>query len=54
MSENWFFGGREKDLLVLKIIYLSPKDKLSGANKAYIDIGKGQEFQLLKCGFLKN
>jgi hypothetical protein len=37
----------EYDLFILKIIFSSPKNKLSDVNKTNIDIGKGQNFELL-------
>ena len=41
--------GRENAFLLLKIIFSSPKNELSDVNRAFINIGNGQKFELSIC-----
>ena len=42
-----FCGGRENEVLLLKIIFSSHQNKSSDVNKTYIDISNGQKYELL-------
>ena len=45
-SDNLFLGDEKMIFLLLKMIFSSPKNKLSAVNKTYIDISTGQKFEL--------
>ena len=40
MSDNLFLGGQQEDFQNLKILFSSPKNKLSVLNKIYMYIGR--------------
>ena len=46
MSDDLFLVGQKNYLLLLKIIFSSPKNKLSDVNKTYIDNDIGQKFEV--------
>ena len=48
MSDNSFFWGQENDFQKQKIIFSYPHNELLDLNKTYINISKGQKFELYK------